>query len=286
MKPVAVVTGAGGLIGHYLMNTAPLWAKEWRVLGLTRHDVDLTDYADVRRVWRRLNPQLVIHCAALSRTGACEHDPPMARKLNVEVTARLAELAHDIPFIFFSSDQVFDGKQGWYVETDQVNPLNVYAETKAAAEHVVLQNPKHTVIRTSLNAGHSPTGDRSFVEDMRRAWKSAQTLTLFTDEMRCPIDTAVTARAVWELVASNQTGLFHLAGAERLSRWDIGQLLAQQWSDLDTKMVAGSVSEYVGPTRPPDLSLNCHKVQSRLSFRLPSFRDWADGRREDGEHAG
>ena len=89
--------------------------------------------------WRDLHPDVVIHCAAQSRTGPCQQDPILARRINVEATSLLAELAAEIPFLFMSSDQVFDGSKGWYVETDPVNPLNVYGETKAEAERIVLR---------------------------------------------------------------------------------------------------------------------------------------------------
>jgi len=130
------------------------------------------------------------------------------------------------------------------------------------------------VIRTSLTAGQSPTRDRSFIEETRQAWEAGHTLTLFTDEVRCPIPVSATTRAVWELMQNERAGLYHLAGAEAFSRWEIGQLLARHWPELDAKMVPGSLCDYVGPTRPPDLSFNCDKIQSVLSFRLPSFRDW------------
>ena len=167
-----------------------------KVVGLTRERLDLTDFSAVRAEFGRQSPHLVIHCAALSRSPECEADPALARKLNVEVTALLAELATEIPFIFLSSDLVFDGHDGHYIETAPVNPLSVYAANKVAAEQILLANPNHTIIRTSLNGGTSPTGNRGFNEQMRRAWQAGQTLKLFTDEFRSPVSAAVTGNAV------------------------------------------------------------------------------------------
>ena len=272
--PLAIVTGAGGLIGSHLVTAASRWTRGWEVRGLSRPDLDLTDAARVREMWSALRPDLVLHCAALSQTGACEIEPARAWILNVDVTARLAELAAHIPFVLFSSDQVFDGRKGWYVETDAVAPLNVYGETKVAAERIVLDNPKHTVIRTTLTAGHSPKGDQSFTEALRRAWEAKRTVTLFTDEFRCPIPATATARAVWELVTLDRPGLYHLAGSDRLSRWEIGQLLAAGWPELEAKMVAGSVRDHPGTSRPADASMRSRKLEALLPFRMPGFRDW------------
>jgi dTDP-4-dehydrorhamnose reductase len=197
--------------------------------------------------------------------------------LNVEVTARLAQMAAKIPFIFFSTDLVFDGRKGSYREQDAVNPLSVYAETKAEAERRVGTNPRHTVVRTSLNAGVSPSGDRGFNEQMRNALEAGETLNLFDDEFRCPIPAAVTARAVWELAQQDRPGLYHLAGSERLSRWEIGQRLVNRWPHVRGRIRAASLREYPGAARPPDTSLDSAKIQRLLSFPLPKFSQWLLG---------
>jgi dTDP-4-dehydrorhamnose reductase len=274
MDRLAWITGAGGLIGNYLLQTAPESAANWRVRGVIRPQLDLTDFHAVRKTFQKENPQLVIHCAALSQSPECQKYPELAHKLNVDVTAFLAELAAEIPFIFFSTDLVFDGRKGDYSESDTVNPLSVYAETKAAAERIVLANPKHTVIRTSLNGGISPTGDRGFNEQLRLAFERGQMLRLFSDEFRCPIPAIVTARAVWELAAREASGLFHIAGGERLSRWQMGHLIAARWPQFSPKLESGSLAHFQGAARSPDTSLNCSKAQRHLSFSLPGLRGW------------
>ena len=270
----AWVTGAGGLIGSRIVRSAATQAPEWSVRALTRQDLDLTDFAAVQQRFRQERPALIIHCAAISQSPTCQANPTLAHKVNVDVTGLLAELAVDIPFVFFSSDLVFDGRHGNYREMDVVNPLSVYGETKVAAERLVVANPKHTIIRTSLNGGVSPTGDRGFNEQMRRVWQSGQSLKLFTDEFRCPIPAEITARTVWELVARQAVGVYHVAGSERLSRWQIGQLVAARWPKLKPKITPASLKEYQGAPRPADSSLNCDKVQTLLPFPLPRLTDW------------
>ena len=269
--PLAWVTGAGGLIGNYLVQRAPRCAPDWRVRGLTRAALDLTDFAAVQRAIEADRPALVIHCAALSRSPECEANPALAQRLNVEVTRRLAELCATASLVFFSTDLVFDGRAGNYDESAVPNPLSVYGRTKAEAERVVLQHPRPLVIRTSLNGGVSPTGDRSFNEELCRAWRAGRTLRLFTDEYRSPMHASVTAQAVWELALAGATGVYHVAGAQRLSRWEIGQLVAARHPELAPRIEASSLREYQGPPRPPDTTLNCAKAQRRLTFRLPGL---------------
>jgi len=270
------ITGAGGLIGNYLVQSAPKFAPDWKIVGSNRAELDLTDTEKVQENFHREKPQLVIHCAAMSKSPACQANPMLAWKTNVEATKILAELAADISFIFFSTDLIFDGQKGNYAETDELNPLSVYAETKVAAEKIVLKNRKHIVIRTSLNAGISPTKDRAFNEELKRAWKENRTSKLFTDEFRCPISAEVTARAIWELAQKNVAGIFHLAGAEKLSRFQIAQLLAAHHPELNPKIEGSSLRDYDGSPRSPDTSLNCSKIQKLLSFPLPRFGDWLE----------
>src|SRR6185437_1945700 len=178
MKPPIIVTGAAGLIGRYCVKSASRWAPDQEVQGVSRADFDLTDRTAVEQTWRHLKPSAVIHCAAVSRTKDCEENPQLARRINVDATAYLARLSKDIPFIFLSSGEVFDGQAGWYHETDEL----------------VLQNPRHTVVRIVLTAGTSQNSDRSFVEDMCRTAKSGKSVTLYADEYRCPLPAGAIAR--------------------------------------------------------------------------------------------
>src|SRR5471030_1607546 len=116
-KPLAWITGANGLIGNYLVQTAPRFAPRWRVRALTREQLDLLDFAAVRREFQKDQPQLVIHCAAITVVAEAQKNPTLARRVNVEVTKLLAELVAEIPFVFFSTDLVFDGRKGNYTET-------------------------------------------------------------------------------------------------------------------------------------------------------------------------
>ena len=289
------ITGANGLIGNYLMQTAP----RANVRAVTRADFDLLDFAAVERAFKKDSPQLVIHCAAISTVGDAQKNPALARRVNVEATKFLAELATDCsgvsaerrkflekeecgflpkaatPFIFFSTDLVFDGCKGNYTETDAANPLHIYGETKLAAEHFVLKNPRHLVIRTSINGGISRSGNRAFNEQLRQSLAAAgQGMTLFTDEMRCPIPAVETARAVWDLAEKKCAGIFHIAGAEKLSRLQIAKLLLPRWPEIKTEIKSGSAKDFPGPPRALDTSLDISKAQKVLSQPLPGLGEW------------
>ena len=271
--PTAWITGAAGLIGSYLVRTAP--GAPWQVRALAREQLDLLDFSAVEREFKKDRPQLVIHCAAISTIAAAQKDPAHAKKLNVELTGLLAGLAADGQFVFFSTDLIFDGRKGNYVETDAVGPITFYGETKVMAEEIVSKNPRHLILRTSINGGISRKGN-GFNEQLKAMLKKEQKMTLFTDEFRCPIFAGETARVVWELVAKRKAGIFHVAGAERLSRWQIGELLVRRWPELRPKIEPGSTKDFAGPPRAPDTSLDISKVQKILSRPLPGLSEWLE----------
>jgi dTDP-4-dehydrorhamnose reductase len=272
---LAWITGANGLIGNYLVQTAPRFSPPWRVRALTRANFDLLDFAAVRREFQKDQPRLVIHCAAITSVDDAQKNPALARRVNVETTRLLADLAGGIQFVFFSTDLVFNGHRGDYTETDAVNPLHIYGETKIAGEAIVLANPRHLVVRTSINGGESPAGTRGFNEQLRRALQRAGPgITLFTDEIRSPLPAVETARAVWELSGKNQAGIFHVAGAEKLSRWQIGALLVKRWPEITAPIQAGSARDFAGLPRALNTTLNIGKVQKVLSAPLPGLSDW------------
>ncbi|HEY1490795.1 MAG TPA: sugar nucleotide-binding protein, partial [Verrucomicrobiae bacterium] len=95
-----------------------------------------------------------------------------------------------------------------------------------------------------------------------------------TDEFRCPIPAVETARAVWELAEKNCAGVYHVAGADKMSRWETGRLLIPRWPEIATEIKSGSAKGFPGPPRALDTSLDISKVQKILSKPLPGLGEW------------
>lgn len=271
---LAWITGASGFIGNYIVRTARLFGAQWRLRELTRAQLDLLDFGAVEREFKKDSPELVIHCAGISSVGEAHKNPNLAWRLNVEATQFLADLASEVQFVLFSTDLVFDGRKGNYTEDDVPNPLHVYGETKVAAEQIVLKYSRHLALRTSINGGISPAGNRGFNEQLWRALESGQKMTLFTDEFRCPIFARETARAVWQLAGQKFAGMIHVAGAEKLSRFQIGQLMVARRPGLKAAIEPGLAKEFKGPPRVLDASLDISKAQRLLPNPLPGLSEW------------
>ncbi len=277
------ITGAQGLIGSLLMQQIPdsiqvkVQAGQAEVIGITRDSLDLSDFDAISERWKSAPPTCVIHTAALSRVGDCNQNPDLAFHINTDLPEHLARLcqASGSRLVFFSTDLVFDGlKTEPYVETDEVKPVHVYAESKASAEDRVRHCENHLILRTSLNAGRNPSRRSGFVEEMKAAWIAGRTLDLFVDEYRCPIPASVTADGVWELALQDCRGTLHWVGSQLMSRFEIGATVAACFPELHPTVRAGTLRAYSGPPRCPHLNLDISKVSKLLSFEIPGFQEW------------
>ena len=128
--------------------------------------------------------------------------------------------------VFISTDLVFNGERGGYREEDEPAPLSVYGRSKRDAEAIVRASPNSVVVRLSLLYGPSLNGCPSFFDEQTVALRTGRNVTLFTDEWRTPLDLPTAARALAALAAADATGLLHIGGPERLSRYEMGLRLA------------------------------------------------------------
>jgi dTDP-4-dehydrorhamnose reductase len=233
-----LITGASGFLGWYLCEAAH--QAGWQVLGVSYQKaiapvhyqicpLDLTDFVAVREFVTELQPDAVIHAAALSQPNACQTQPEQSYQINVIAAINLAGLCADagIPFVFTSSEQVFDGESAPYRESDRPNPLNLYGEHKALAEVGILQrHPTAAIARLPLMYGASPYAP-SFLQPFVAKLKAGERLTVFVDEWRSPVSGEDAATGI--LLALEQVrGIVHLGGTERISRAQFGERLIER----------------------------------------------------------
>jgi dTDP-4-dehydrorhamnose reductase len=262
-----LITGASGQLGSYLLRelrgrvTLSAWSgsKGGELFGIPLVPVELTNHEKITTAFAAARPEVVIHCAALARIADCYRDPARARQVNVAATEVLAGLSSRARtrFVFVSTDLVFDGQHGRYREEDVPSPLSVYGHTKHAAENHALANAQGAVARVSLLYGPSINGRTSFFDEQTTALRARRNLTLFTDEWRTPLHLRTAAQALAALAASEVTGILHIGGPERLSRYEMGVRLAASLG-ADASVIKG-VTQTSAPApepRPRDVSLD------------------------------
>jgi dTDP-4-dehydrorhamnose reductase len=267
------ITGASGFLGWHLCKAAQL---DWDVYGamnrnsidcpdITVLQLDLTHQNSLKSLMQDLRPDAVIHAAALSRPNDCQSNPDASFAVNVRASLNLAELcgALEIPCVFTSTDQVFDGLNPPYTETAPVSPINRYGEHKVMAEDGMKARNPHTIVcRMPLMFGvapHAPSFLQSFVSTLQ----AGQPLKLFVDEIRTPVSGHAAAQGI--LLALKQgPSCLHLGGPERISRYDFGRLLAKVLNCSEELLQACQQADVpMAAPRPADVSLD-----SSLAFKL------------------
>jgi len=242
------------------------------IRGTDRSDdgIDVADFDRLREALDDVSPSLVVNCAAMPDIRPCEADPRGARAVNSDAPALMANWcgARGARFVHFSTDQVFDGTRSFYGEDDRPAPVHAYGATKAAGEAAVLDaNPDALVARLSLIYGASSSRIRSASEGLIAALGQGRRLGLFTNEYRTPVLVDDLVRAVIFLAESDFSGMIHLAGPDRLNRFEFGCAVASRFGlRLDLLVPAASEGLEATPPRPLDLSLD-----TRLASRLLPF---------------
>jgi dTDP-4-dehydrorhamnose reductase len=181
-----MITGAQGRLGSELKKLYP--KAHCPVF-------EIREWTDLSRIFKECEPDIVIHCAAMTNVGECEKHPWACYDINVLGTAGIVEFCevYDSKLVYISTDHVFDGEKGMYKETDIPNPTSMYAKSKLMGEWFTLTNPKNLVIRTS------------FMKDF--PFKKA-----YTDKMFNAEKVGTIAKMVKKAVDMNLTGLYHIAG--------------------------------------------------------------------------
>ena len=242
------------------------------IAGLDARRFDLTDSPALEEWLRGLGPSLVVNAAGLTNVEACETDPALARRLNVELAARLAGVAHRIGarMIHVSTDHLSDGLQPLRREEDPVHPLNVYAQTKRDAERAVLDAcPSALVVRTNFY-GWGPAYRPSFSDWILQALREGRPLTMFDDVYVTPILVNDLADVLLEAVAADLSGLYNIAGGERLSKYDFACRLAAEFREDASRIRAIPVGGFpFRARRPSDMSLSCARIEQALGRRMP-----------------
>ena len=271
-KKKLLITGASGFLGYHLLRLASL---EWEIYGITNSKsfdfaeaisikCDIRNYIELGNFIDDIEPDAIIHTAAIADANFCEQNKELSYEINVEASKNLAGICCDfkIPFAFTSTDLVFDGAKGMYQEDDAKNPVSVYGEQKAVAEDEVLRiYPEATVFRLPLMFGEPKASATNYLQKFIAQIKNEEHASLFNDEYRSVCGARSIAAGILQLL--NETGILHLAGKEKLSRYEFGlkavkafgldESLLHSCSQKDVKMAA---------PRPADVSLDISKAVS------------------------
>ena len=282
--PRLLITGASGLLGANIVMEA---RDEHEVIAVyNRHPIELNgvqsaqvnlcQQVEATRLFDRFQPEWVIHCAADTSIDELEDDPDRAFRVNRDMAANVAEAAQQAGarIVHISTDAVFDGRDGPYHETDPTEPVNVYGKSKLAGERAVQAvYPDALIIRTNI-FGWNAQPKTSLAEWFLEQLEAGNTCPGLTDIDFSPLLANDLAKLILLMLAEDLSGVFHVPGADCVSKYDFGMHIANLFG-FDTDQIVPTVSGDVGfkALRPARACLVGDKIEHLLGIQLPAIED-------------
>ncbi len=279
-----LVTGANGMLGQELVKRLSE-LDQYDVLATGRDDkprftigscgyvpMDITNHRLVRNICDDFEPDVIVNCAAMTQVDQCEEDRDLCWKVNVDAVENLAGIcrAKGTRLVQVSTDFVFNGADGPYMETDRPDALNYYGKSKLAAENAVrlVGDDRWAIVRTILVFGAPQNPTRSNIA----LWvinelSQGKSIRVVTDQFRTPTYAPDLANGIERIIRFVKSGIFHLSGTDLMSVYDFSILIADVLG-LDKSLISPTdASEFSQPAkRPPKTGFIILKAQTELGF--------------------
>ena len=284
MTEKVFITGGSGLLA---LNWA-LAIRESHVVTLGLHErivslagvrtqrVELESVEHLVQTFEEAQISIVVHAAGYTSVEACEAKPDLARHINVDLAGNVAKACAKLglPLIHISTDHLFSGEMPLLAENSPVIPVNEYGRTKAEAELRVLDDHPHALIIRTNFYGWGTSYRRSFSDVIIASLRSGKELNLFTDVFYTPILVETVARAAHDLIDTKATGIVNIVGDERISKFEFGIRIAEEFG-LDASLIKpGLLADQVALVqRPRDMSLSNQKACKLLGKQLGSVAE-------------
>jgi len=273
-----LVTGAGGVLGRRFVEEA---RGAFEVIptyhGAPAGGIGL-DVAEARRVEEvigRARADVVVHLAAATDVDRCEVEKDLATRVNAEGTRNVARAAARVgaKVVYVSTDYVFDGRKGWYGEDCPTDPINHYGLSKLRGEAYARELcADHLVVRSSVIFGWHPR-KVNFATWVVKSLREGKRIEVVDDHYNTPTSAANLARGILEAIRRGGRGIFHMAGRDRLSRFEFAVKIAEAFGfskELIRPIGMAELRAWIAK-RPRDSSLDCGRAARELNVRLPGI---------------
>ena len=286
-----LITGSNGLLGQKLVNllgTKPdveviaTSSGENRLpknsVSNTFHSLDITDKKQVNEVMEKFGPDMVVNTAAMTNVDQCESDRQGCWDLNVHAVENLVEsCAKQQSFLLhLSTDFIFDGEDGPYLEDSKPNPISYYGESKLASEKVVMESSiDWAIARTILVYGISHQMSRSnIILWVKDSLENEKQIRVVNDQWRTPTLAEDLAQGCYLIIKHRAHGIFNISGKDLLSPYQMATKTADYFN-LDKGLITETDSQqFTQPAkRPPKTGFIIDKAQDLLGYDPHSFEE-------------
>jgi len=277
------ITGTSGLVGYDLWQTLKDQHEVWGIgrkkpdfVSLTQwRTLDIIDLETTSQVVSQINPDCVVHLAALSNPDDCEKDPTTAYTANALGTRNLALACQrfDTELLYVSTDQVFNGKKkSPYTELDTPDPVNHYGISKLWGEKFVQTLLRRFyIVRTALVYGKIRS---TFVNRVARCVLENDPITAATDIVNSPTNSKDLALALSILIEKHTYGIYHLVNEGYCSRFELSRFIAQSLGKKASMIKKGTQTSLKLPARRPGYCPLENFVWKLNQF--PKMRTWQE----------
>lgn len=281
MKRV-LVCGSNGLLGQRLA-----WLfdsdDEYEVLHSSHHrsfvqpdilldytQLDISNRSDVKSLVTSFRPDVILNAAAMTNVDLCEREREQAWKMNVTAVENLVEVCRriDAKLVHVSTDYVFDGRTGNYTEADRVNPINYYGKTKLAGENVLVSSGiDYAILRTIVVYGTGVDVRNNFALWVINNLNEQKQIHCAVDQISNPTYVHDVAMAMKQCIEYGAKGLFHIAGAEPVSRYQFAMRAAEIFG-YDTSLISQNRSTELQQTaqRPLHTTFIIEKAKQTFKY--------------------
>mgnify|MGYP000291874469 FL=1 len=285
-----VITGSNGLLGQSLLNLLLKDKDSYQVYCFSRGEnrsgredfnyisIDITVKEELDKKLEQIQPDFIINTAAMTQVDDCETNKQACDILNVDVVKWMTRFASKSKthIIHLSTDFIFDGKKGYYKETDKPNPLSYYGLSKLKSEQVLKDSKiNFTILRTILVYGKVFDMSRSnIVLWVREMLEKNKEITIVDDQYRMPTYVEDLAMACKIVMDKKALGIYHISSNTLLSVYEIAQQIAETF-DLNKnliKPISTSTLNQSAP-RPAKTGFDLSKTNNELRFYPKSFKE-------------
>ncbi len=287
IKKRLLVFGANGMLGQRIIEFYSS-LNAFEVLGSSIEDEpflknityikgNLSNRNEVKKIIQDFCPDFIVNAAAFTNVDLSETERETAWKINVKGVEYIAEAARaiDAHLIHISTDYIFDGKNGPYLEKDIPNPLGYYARTKLASENTLkISGIKYTILRTNVLYGVTKYGRPDFVKWVVDSLREKKQIKIVTDQINNPTFIDDLVQAINKIIELHKEGIYNIGGSDFLSRYDFTLMIAD-FFNLDKSLIIPIKTEELNQSarRPLKSGLITIKAQSELGYKPHSITE-------------
>lgn len=284
-----VITGANGLLGQYLIRD--MAEAGYEVFATNRGESRLPDYINIicnyssvdirdkeaiQAFLLNVQPDVIIHAAAMAQPDACELNKEECSDININATAYIIEIAEKLNarLIYVSTDFVFSGEAGPYLEDDIPAPVNYYGESKLESEKIVQNSSiSWAIVRTVLVYGNILSGTRSNVVTwVKDNLEKKNHIKVVNDQIRTPTYVEDLSKGIVLIVQKNAKGIYNISGKEVFTPYEMAVQVADYFGLDKSLMEKVTADTFTQPAqRPLKTGFIIGKAERELGYRPISF---------------